>query len=288
MFPVRRQATGYDGDMTARIADILATLNNAAPFTLAESWDNVGLLIGTPAQPAHSILVALDPTNALLDEAIALGADTIVTHHPVIFKPLSAIDPAESQGRLLARALAHGIALIACHTNLDSTLNGVSDILALELGLSDIVPLAPAADAPAGTGIGRIGRYQTPEPIDRFLFRLATLLDLDRVQVAGLLPAAVGRVAVCGGSGSELAPLALRLGADIYLSAEIKHNIAVWAVENSFCIIDGSHYATEKPAVALLVDTLRQAAAISGWQTTILPSSTERHPFASLEINQQR
>lgn len=274
--------------VTVTINDILDILNSAAPFALAESWDNVGLLVGSPHQEVKAILVALDPGDAILEEAISLGIDTIITHHPVIFKPLATINTGEAQGRLLAKALTHGIAIIACHTNLDSARNGVSDILCRRLGLEEIVPLSlDRASAEAGTGIGRIGLYRPPLSAAQFLVRLHQGLELDQVLTAGRLPEMITRVAVCGGSGSELAPLAQKLGADLFLSAEIKHSTATWAIENRFCVIDGSHYATEKPAVALLVDTLRRAITEKGWRIPVSPAAKEHHPFVHLNINPQ-
>lgn len=274
--------------VTITINDILDILNSAAPFALAESWDNVGLLVGSPRQEVKAILVALDPGNAILEEAIDHGIDTIITHHPVIFKPLTAINTGEAQGRLLAKALSHGIAIIACHTNLDSSRDGVSDILCRRLGLGKIVPLSPdPASAATGTGIGRIGLYRPPLSAAQFLVQLHQALELDQVLTAGKLPETITRVAVCGGSGSELAPLAQRLGADLFLTAEVKHSTAIWAIDNNFCVIDGSHYATEKPAVALLVDKLRRAVAEKGWQIPVTPATKEHHPFVHLHINPQ-
>jgi putative NIF3 family GTP cyclohydrolase 1 type 2 len=105
--------------------------------------------------------------------------------------------------------------------------------------------------------------------------------------MAGKLPASIKTVAVCGGSGSEFAPAARQQGADVYLSAEIKHNIAIWARENNFCIIDGTHYATEKPAVALLVKRLLQANETEGWNICVRQSASEKHPFVYIDKNHQ-
>ena len=103
-------------------------------------------------------------------------------------------------------------------------------------------------------------------------------LDLSGAQVAGVLPPKVQTVAVCGGSGSEFAMQAKKSGADVYVTAEIKHNIAVWAFENNFCVVDGTHYATEKPAVALLVEKLRLKAASEGWNIPIRETEREAPP----------
>lgn len=269
--------------MTVTIRDIIAGIDRETPFGLAETWDNVGLLVGSPEQEVRKILLALDPTTALVDEAVARGADTIITHHPVIFKPLPRIDTSSPEGSLLEKALIHHIAIIACHTNLDSSKEGVSDILASELGLTDLTPLHPSVPGiEEDTGLGRTGRYTEPIAIHEFVDRALRVLDLPVLQVCGPLPEMVEKVAVCGGSGSDLAEAAYASGADIYLTAEVKHNIARWAEERDFCIIDGSHYGTEKPAVRLLAEKLSTIAAQNSWNIEILQTAEEKSPFVWL------
>ncbi len=270
--------------MPVKVKDIVESLNKEAPFSLAESWDNVGLLVGNPEQEVTAVLAGLDPTNKLIDEAITQGANTIVTHHPVIFKPLPMINTGEPGGRLLQKALANHIAIIGCHTNFDSAREGVSDYLALQLGLTNLIPLiaSPGNNEP-NTGLGRIGIFSSPLSAIDFVARVLHILNLPSVQMAGTLPANIATVAVCGGSGSDLAPIAFQRGADVYLSAEIKHSTAIWANENDFCIIDGTHYATEKPAVALLVRKLQEAGAQKSWNIKIRQSQEEYHPFILLD-----
>lgn len=271
--------------MTVLVKDIIHHLDNEAPFSLAETWDNVGLLVGNPEQPATSLLVGLDPTNTLLDEAIATGADTIITHHPVIFQPLPRINTADPIGRLLEKALSHRISIIACHTNLDSAAEGVSDILGRSLGLANLVPLlpAPGADDPR-IGMGRIGYYKEAIPAADFLRTAMEELGLPTLQVAGPLPDTVRTVAVCGGSGSDLAQTAYNRGADIYLTAEIKHSTARWAEEHNFCIIDGTHYGTEQPAVRLLAEKLEKICSAHNWNIALAQTQTEKHPFVYYNI----
>ena len=270
--------------MTAKVKDILESLNEEAPFNLAESWDNVGLLVGNPEQEVTAVLAGLDPTNQLVDEAIAHGANTIITHHPVIFKPLSTINTAEPGGRLLKKALSNSIAIIGCHTNFDSANEGVSDFLALQLGLEKLSPLVSSSDDDStDTGLGRIGTYPASLSSTDFLAKVLDVLDLPCVQTAGPLPEKITTVAVCGGSGSDLATIAFKRGADVYLSAEIKHSTAIWAVENDFCIIDGTHYATEKPAVTLLIKKLREACDTKNWKIKILQTKEEHHPFVLMD-----
>lgn len=267
--------------MKARVKDILECLDNLAPFRLAENWDNVGLLVGNPDQEVTGVLAALDPTVALMDEAIALGANTIITHHPVIFRPLAAIDTAAPSGLLLEKALTHRIAIIGCHTNYDNTEEGVSAILARRLGLENLLPLVPSGEG--GIGLGRIGSFASPLSAGAFVKKVLEVLHLERAQMAGQLPDRITTVAVCGGSGSEFAEQARRLGADVYLSAEIKHNVAVWAGETGFCIIDGTHYATEKPAVSALVAQLERIKLEKNWNVRIMLTKSENHPFVAVD-----
>lgn len=273
--------------MTARVIDILNNLELKAPFQLAESWDNVGLLIGNPEQTVTGIIAGLDPTNQLIDEAISTGCNTIITHHPVIFKPLASINTATPEGILLQKILSHNIAIIGCHTNFDSAREGVSDVLGRRLGLDNLQPLFAPAGAPEGTGLGRIGTYKTCLTRGEFTQRLLSALELDGVQVTGELPETITTVAVCGGSGSDFAQTALQQGADVYLSAEIKHSTAIWARENNFCVVDGTHYATEKPAVALLVKRLLHANETEGWNINVLQSVNEKHPFVYIDQHHQ-
>ncbi len=272
--------------MKPSIRELLQVLDSFAPVALAEKWDNVGLLVGSPDNSVGSILIGLDPTTSLVDEAIAISADTIITHHPVIFKPLSAIDTSDPAGRLLQKALRHDINIIGAHTNLDSAVDGVNDVLGDALGLANRVPLVPAEDGEeSATGLGRIGSYASPISRKEFLKRLFALLDVQSLNIAGKLPEKISTVAVCGGSGSDFAPLAHTRGADVYLSAEIKHSTAIWAREAGFVVIDGGHYATEKPATFYLARKLKEIAAEKTWQLKIQLTETEEHPFVSLHIN---
>jgi dinuclear metal center YbgI/SA1388 family protein len=275
--------------MTARVKDILSSLNTLAPFNLAEPWDNVGLLVGNLDQEVTAILAGLDPTIRLIEEAISLGANTVVTHHPVIFKPLPTINTANPDGILLEKALSNRIAIISCHTNFDSAQIGVSAILAQQLGLDNHRPLIPVSHEKfPDSGLGRIGSYLSPKSSAEFLKRVLNILKLDSVQMAGILPKMVTTIAICGGSGSELATQARTLGAEVYLSAEIKHNTAIWAVESNFCIIDGTHYATEKPAVNFLVKQLQLASDTEKWDIRIMETKTERSPFVKIDRNHQQ
>lgn len=275
--------------MGVTISDIMSSLDEIAPFAMAEAWDNVGLIVGDRRREAKHILIGLDPTNRLLEEAIACGADTVVTHHPAIFKPIPSIDTAAASGRFLETALSGRLNIIACHTNFDAVSRGVNDAFAELMELTDLKPLIPAGqESMDGAGMGRIGRYQNARTRKVFIDRLLSVLDMSYVQMAGELPESISTVGLCGGSGSEFAEIACRRGADVYISAEIKHNVACWAEESGFCIIDGTHYATEKPAVRLLVDRLKSYCMRHNWDLQIVETETEHHPFTSVDKNSYR
>lgn len=266
--------------MVVTVNDLLAALDQLAPFAIAEPWDNVGLLIGNKQREIASVLVGLDPTVSLLKEVIRSGADTLITHHPVIFKPLPAIDTAEPAGQFLEKALLNKINVIACHTNFDAINPGVNDVLATALGLDHLRPLIPSTSHPVeGVGLGRIGLYQSGLWRQEFVQRLLRAIDQQTIQVAGTMPETISCVALCGGSGSDFAAVARDSGADVYISAEIKHNVARWAEDAGFCVVEGSHYGTEKPAVKLLVQRLDDFAHEHGWELTIRETETEGHPF---------
>lgn len=270
--------------MTLTVGEFLSKIHNIAPFSLAEPWDNVGLLIGSNRAPVSSILLSVDPGYSTLEEAIDKKCDTIVTHHPVIFKPLPNIDTETATGKFIHTALQHSISVIACHTNLDSAVDGVSDALGRALGITEMKPMLASGGTPLpGTGLGRIGVCTENISGREFIGNVLSALGLDSIQVAGPIPPTIQKVALCGGSGSDLAEKAKSLGADIYLTAEVKHNVARWAEDVGFCIIDGTHYSTEQFAVSLLQEKLAGIASENNWNIKIEPAETEQHPFVSFD-----
>jgi len=264
-------------DLSIRI--LLEILNSLAPFTMAEPWDNVGLMVGDPDQPARGVLIALDPTEALLEEAVSQSFDTVITHHPLIFQPIKAIHTSSPLGRMLKTAFAHELAIIACHTNLDIVADGVSHAMAEKLGLLDSVSLTGESSASPGQGFGKIGHLPRPLPAKEFIRFLLAVLGLEAVQLAGRLPETISTVALCGGSGSELAGKARDLGADIYISGEIKHSVARWAEDSGFCVIDAGHYPTENLIVPVLAEMLKNTLACEGFNVPIATSLKQEKPM---------
>jgi len=342
-----------------QIRDIASCIESWAPPSIAWERDNIGLLVGSPGKKVRRILVALDATPPVVREAVSLKADLIVTHHPLIFRPIGRIDGDDRTGSVIVSLIARGIALYAAHTNLDFTADGVSRILADRLGLRDVSPLSPLKDnqrkvvvfvpashaggvmqAMAGAGAGVIGNYEscsfttagegsflagkgadpytgrkgrlervrevrlemeTPawkldgvvramraaHPYDEVAFDVYPLLKRDGARgmgAVGTLPRALStpaflsktaralrargirysgparksirKVAVCGGSGSDLAGEAIAAGADAFVTADVRYH-GFQEHEKEILLVDAGHYETEHPAVAALARFLR-------------------------------
>lgn len=226
-----------------RIWEIVALLEEKAPVAAAEEWDNPGLLIGSGDADVDRVLVALDATPAALSEARRIGAQLLVTHHPVIFRPLRALDAAS----VPYQAAAAGIAVLSAHTNLDKATGGVNDTLAALLGLTEVHP--------GGDGMSRIGLLPAPVDARAFAAQVGARLHT-AVRVNGDRP--VQRVAVCGGSGGEFIP-PLSTQADAYVTGEVRHHEWLLAEELRLTVLEAGHYATEAPVVDTLCRWLTAA-----------------------------
>lgn len=240
----------------ATVADILHYMESIAPPSMAEAWDNVGLLCGRKDKPVRRILVALDPFRTVIDEAIALEADLIVTHHPLIFGgPLTAVNSDSETGRCLLTLIEHGIAAINAHTNLDMAPGGVNDVLARTLGLGDIEIINPTG----GFGLLRRGAV-SEQPLEAFLRTVKTALGCRGLRyVSGGRP--VRMVAVGGGSCADGMHEALAAGCDTLVTADVKYNQFRTAYDLGLNLIDAGHFHTENPVMPVVAAGLREAFA---------------------------
>lgn len=241
------------------VNDIVTFLETLAPRNMAEDWDNVGLLCGSSAAPVTKILVALDPFSSVCQEAAQLGAELIVTHHPLIFSPLKSVTDASSVGQCFHTLLKNGISAINAHTNLDMAPGGVNDVLAQALGLEDItVPYPLGLDANGRAyGLLRTGTVAS-QPLDDFLSRVKERLGCPGLRYAdGGKP--VHRVAVGGGAcGSEWLQ-AVQAGCDTFVTADVKYNQFWDSQQAGLTLIDAGHFYTENPVVAVLAQKLQAA-----------------------------
>ncbi|MEF3168898.1 MAG: Nif3-like dinuclear metal center hexameric protein [Deltaproteobacteria bacterium] len=263
------------------VFDIWSAITEWAPREFAESWDSIGLQVGDPAAPVHKILVVLDPTENALGEAERTGADLVVAHHPLLFRPVTSLDISLPVPGLAARFLRSGIALLACHTNLDSVSGGVSDLLAGIMGLEGLEPLRPLAGGLPG-GLGRIGGLPEVLTLAEVVERLARSLAEPCLRVVGDPKTPVRKIAVCGGSGSDLWPDVLSRRADLYVSAELKHHVAREAEYLQVALVDAGHFATEWLIVPALAEYLERSALARGWEVKVEVFEGERSPFGCI------
>ena len=238
------------------IADILNFVESIAPPYMAESWDNCGLLCGRKSREVKKVLVALDPFRNVIEEAIDLNADLILTHHPLIFgAPLTAVNEDSETGRCLLTLIEHNIAAINAHTNLDLAPGGVNEVLAAALGLRNIQIINPTGE-PA-YGLLRMGDIQE-QPLEQFLAAVKENLRCEGLRyVSGGRP--VRKVAVGGGSCAGEMQDALAAGCDTFVTADVKYNQFRTAFELGLNLIDAGHFYTENPVCAALAEKLRAA-----------------------------
>jgi dinuclear metal center YbgI/SA1388 family protein len=243
----------------ATVADILKFMEGVAPRSMKMDWDNVGLLCGSKNVPVTKILVALDPFEAVCQEAADWGAELIVTHHPIIFHPMKSITDDTSIGRSLLQLCRHGIAAINAHTNLDQAPGGVNDVLAHTLGLQNIAVIdACGVDADGNEwGLLRCGEVEV-QPLEAFLGHTKAVLGCHGLRyVDGGKP--VHKVAVGGGSCGSGMLDALAAGCDTFVTADIKYNQFWDASDLGLNLIDAGHFQTENPVVAVLAEKLQAA-----------------------------
>ena len=233
----------------ATVKDILNFLETLAPTHLKMEWDNVGLLCGSKNAEVTKVLVALDPFEGVCREAADLGAELIVTHHPLIFRAPNAITDETSVGRSIMFLCRHGISAINAHTNLDIAPGGVNDVLAAGLGLQHITTLED--------DLLRMGEV-TEQPLEAFLAAVKKKLGCDGLRyVSGGKP--VRNVAVGGGSCAGEMMDALAAGCDTFVTSDIKYNQFWDAYDLGLNLIDAGHFHTENPIIPVLAEKLRDA-----------------------------
>lgn len=238
-----------------RIKDITDVIERFAPLSLQASYDNAGLLVGREEDEVHKALLAVDVTDEVMDEAEREGCDLIITHHPIVFHPLKRFNSADQTQRCVERAIRRGIALYACHTNLDSTPGGMSWRLAAMLGVENLRVLQPADGVSSEAGFGVVGELPAAEATADFLRRMQRRIGVKVVRHSDIATPEVRRVAVCTGAGASLLSDAGRAGAELYITADLKYNDFM-IPDGGFTVADIGHFESEYCAIDLIFDIL--------------------------------
>ena len=236
-----------------KVKDIIAEIEDFAPLSIQEKWDNSGLCIGSPEAEVSSVLIGLDCTPELVDEAIECGADMIVTHHPLIFSGLKKISPDDLVGAAVIKAVTHGISVYAAHTNADKVIAGVSGAMAARLGLEDVTILDEDGE---GTGLGVVGNLPEPMTPAKAVELVKGGFSLKAMRASRPIEGMISRVAMCGGSGGSLIGAAKAAGAQLYISGDISyHN---FFTQDGFMIMDIGHYESEIEIVDILFSLIKK------------------------------
>nr|WP_202447044.1 Nif3-like dinuclear metal center hexameric protein [Streptomyces sp. SID5468] len=251
------------------MSDVIAALETLWPAERAEQWDAVGLVCGDPDAEVSRVLFAVDPVRETAEEAVRIGADLLVTHHPLYLRGTTTVAATGFKGRVVHDLIKHDIALHVAHTNADRADPGVSDALAAAVGLRITGPLVPDATDPAGRrGLGRIGELPAPLTLAEFAAQAAAGLPATAtgLRVAGDPERTIRTVAVCGGSGDSLFDEVRRAGVDAYLTADLRHHPASEACQHGGpALLDAAHWATEWPWCEQAAGQLDEISDRHGW-----------------------
>jgi len=261
----------------------LDVVHERYPTADAADWDRPGLQVGDPGAPVARVLVTLDVTSAVLDEAVRVPETFVLAHHPLLLRPLHALTTATAAGALALRAARAGIAVAAAHTNLDASDDGAgtSDPVVAVLGLQDVVPLCPPV-APGARAMGRVGDLAVPMTLRDVAARIARDLPAPSARLCGDPERSVRRVAVLGGSGMSAAADTLAAGADVLVTGDVRHHDALDALELGLAVIDAGHHATEVAAMPTFADRVAAAGAARGLVAPVILSDVSTIPWESV------
>ncbi len=225
--------------MAVTMDEFVRLVEKAAPPELASDWDNSGLLLRC-GETVERVLIALDATMPVADEAVAGEFDMILAHHPTLFSPVKGLDCRQPTDAVIMKLVRHGISLYAAHTTFDKAQGGINDMLAQKLGLTD-VRIAPGPE----DGLMRVGALKEAMNGEAFAAHVKRALETDAVRISGGQNKQIRTVAVLGGSGGDFAAAAKTAGADALVTGEAKHHHFIEAAAMGMLLAEAGHYATE-------------------------------------------
>jgi dinuclear metal center YbgI/SA1388 family protein len=237
------------------IGRVVAAIEARYPPSTAEAWDRVGLVVGDPEQSVDTVLLAVDCVPETVAEAVAVGAQLMVVHHPLLLRGVHTVATTTYKGALVHRLIRAGIGLYTAHTNADVATPGVGDALAARLALRDVRPLRSDGPHP-----GRVGRLEPPRPLRALAAEVEQRLPGTAVGVraAGDPDRLIATLAVVGGAGDAFLADATAAGVDAYLTSDLRHHPASEHLSGGGpALLDAPHWATERPWLDVLAEELR-------------------------------
>jgi dinuclear metal center YbgI/SA1388 family protein len=268
-----------------RLSQVIAALDALWPADRAESWDAVGTVVGDPDREVTRVLFAVDPVQEIVDEAVRLGADLLVTHHPLYLRGTTTVAASTFKGRVVHTLIKNDVALHVAHTNADTADPGVSDALAGALDLRVVRPLVPDPSDPAGRrGLGRVCALDHPLTLREFAAHAAARLPATAqgIRVAGDPETSIRTVAVSGGSGDSLFDDVRAAGVDAFLTADLRHHpVSEARAHSPLALLDAAHWATEWPWCELAAGQLDEVSDRHGWDLRVHVSKTVTDPWTA-------
>lgn len=222
--------------------EVIEYLEKLAPGELAESYDNVGLLVGDSNIKVSKVIISLDTDEMVAKKATQLGAELIISHHPLLFKPAKSITKQDSLGKTLYSLIQNNISLYAMHTNFDSVAGGLGDYF---LNCACGVKASGSLEGEFPNGIGRIAELEQEITFGELLDKIKKGLCIEKIRYVGDENQRIKTVAACNGGGADLVYNAYRMGADVYISGDLKYHHARHAYENGHCLVEVPHYEAE-------------------------------------------
>jgi dinuclear metal center YbgI/SA1388 family protein len=265
--------------MNPDVDQVMACLEEMAPTRLAEEWDNPGVQVKAHSGPVRRILLALDPTLEAVRQAAREKAEILLTHHPLIFRPLSSIVDNTFPGDAVQEAVKSSVTVISAHTNLDSARGGINDILAALFGLTGVEVLEPSRDGMEGCGLGRVGDLPRALPLSALVKEAKRIFGAETLRVCGPEDLLVERLAVVGGSGGSLGARALRQGAQALLTGDVGHHDALACSGMGLAVIDAGHFHTEFTALQGFKEALTSRFKSLGWEVRVEIHEGEASPM---------
>lgn len=264
------------------VSDLIRALHELAPPQLAEHWDNVGLMVGDPAAPLQRVMTCLELTAPVLDEARRRRVQAIVAHHPLIFKPLTALNLGQPVGLLVADLIGEQIALVAAHTNLDAAIWSTNTVLAEACGFDSAMgqPLLPqeAGDEGPVPGVGLVIPLNEKMPLNALVDQVKQRLGLKTLRLAGPERKQVRTVALCSGSGGSFIGRAA-MAADAYITGEMNYHHAIEAHQRKLPVLEIGHYESEVLIAQPLAAKLAQTGKLKAAQVEVIAASSDLQPF---------
>lgn len=258
--------------------NLIDALNELYPPTLAEDWDPIGLHFGDPKAPVNKIMTTLDVRHAVVDEAIKLGVDTIIAHHPLLFQPIQRFDLSSLTNQLYAKLIKHDIKVFAMHTNLDIAHNGMNDWLAEQLGLVNIRELGSQATDEL-PGLGRIGQLANPLSRTALLDLLKSTYQRNELPIIEKTPQeSYQTIAIIGGSGSSLMEAVASQEVDVFLTGDITYHTAQALEDIPMMTVDVGHY-TESIFAKKAAEVIQLLVNEKQWPVIVQATELNINPF---------